>query len=385
MFSNLNFERKNPKSRSLSFIFNLFVFTLILIYLLNVLFFYECYFPKKSDKIQVKLDQNDILNVPEFNNNNNKTFSNSSSIIIENFTTSSPQNDTFFSSSNDIDLLIAIPTVYRPIYLSKTIDSLLFTLSQNPKIKILISLSSLNKTQRDSMKSFLFKQYINETKYAKQIIIVETNHILAGILLKNPCSMKHTYGDSPGRVVWRSTMALSHSWLVYRAALLQPRYLFLIEDDTPLSNDTYDLWDMIWKSDSCPSKLPLDWQMVHYGINSIHVSPVKGPFGGSFGILFKNQDINGTSILDILSSFILRYFDTSPIDWLYSLFYHTLESGYDCPGNWLNHIGTISTKSFSDLNSDKQWRNLCGKEAKIIKDCGFYCSTCNFSDPVIFD
>lgn len=244
-------------------------------------------------------------------------------------------------------IVIALPTVGRLEYLEKTIQSYLHILSADDLIVVFVV---KNQASVLDMLRAKFSTYLNNT------IVVETGNPIRQYLLRNPCDLLAHHNDSLGRVMWRSSIVLEHAWLLYRVSFFQPQYLLVMEEDVIVREAVSFLDHVQNKLTGTPAQG--SWNLLHLrDYRGVVVAPTH--LGGAFGLLINASCPGG---LLSLSSFLLRYFDDSPVDWLIGLYFSHLGSSFGVGASDLVvHIGKSSTKNFTDNVND---RGACPKVSK---------------------
>ena len=240
------------------------------------------------------------------------------------------------STRKNSKVVIGIPCVRRQndvIYAVRTVSSLLSNLSASHQNKLLIVL-------------FIAEPY-NHTFALNLIQLVTTKfmHAVNSALIEfiyphqelypDLTNLKSSYGDSKGRIMWRTKEVLD-ACIVMQYSLPKGEYFLFLEDDVLA---TPDYFDRIQGFTHMPKK---DW----YAAKLAKCSK---------GILFKSEK------LWMIIEYLLLFHDDKPIDWLIDEFFKQKTcsiSPKDCSKEFIlpyqdkklfHHIGKLS--SLSEKNS----------------------------------
>jgi hypothetical protein len=145
----------------------------------------------------------------------------------------------------------------------------------------------------------------------------------------NWCKLARNFGDSLGRVLWRSKLVLDCAYALEHALQTTHGDSYMrLEDDTAIVDPQSIHW--IYSH-------PRDYRSISHRNASSYTTMTPAS-----GIVIPRQEMHG------LIRFLRRHFDTAPLDWLIGTYIthriNTTPLKFICHPGGLRHIGAISTK-----------------------------------------
>ena len=198
--------------------------------------------------------------------------------------------------------VIGIPTVSRgqAYYLLDTIKHLVRHASSKEKeqVIIVVYIADFTEEYQDKVKSDILDYFADEVDDGVIQLLVAPQ-VYYPDLTKVPL----LYGDSRGRVMWRSKQSLDYSYLYYYCADLGEYYVQL-EDDV-LADPSY-----VHKMENFIRIHDDNWSVLEFGAR------------GFIGMTYRGKHLKS------LARFVRFYFWTMPVDWLFRVYNDIFLYGY---------------------------------------------------------